>query len=123
MYSIATGTMPAPMMADTVSPASSTESKPNSTGCAPSAARRMRTVASVTMPSCPSDPTTRPSRSSPPASMCWPPMSTTVPSTSTMRTPSTLLVVTPYFRQWAPPEFIAMLPAMVQASCDEGSGA
>ena len=39
------------------------ESKPNSTGRAPSAARRMRTVASVTTPSCPSDPMTRPSRS------------------------------------------------------------
>ena len=55
--------------------------------------------------------------------MCWPPMSTAVPSTNTMRTPSTLLVVTPYFKQCAPPEFMAMLPAMVQASWEEGSGA
>ena len=46
-----------------------------------------------------------------------------VPSISTMRTPSTLLVVTPYFRQCAPPEFMAMLPAMVQASWLDGSGA
>ena len=39
-------------------------------------------------------------------------MSTIVPSISTRRTPSTLLVVTPYFRQWAPPEFMPILPAM-----------
>ena len=38
-------------------------SKPSSIGRAPSAARRMRTVASVTMPSWPSEPMTRPSRS------------------------------------------------------------
>ncbi len=41
----------------------------------------------------------------------------------TILTPSRLLVVTPYFRQCAPPEFIAMLPAMAQASCEDGSGA
>jgi hypothetical protein len=52
-----------------------------------------------------------------------PPSSTTVPSISTMVTPSRLLVVTPYFRQCAPPEFIAMLPAMAQASWLDGSGA
>ena len=52
-----------------------------------------------------------------------PPMSTMVPSISTICTPSTLLVVTPYFRQCAPPEFMAMLPAMVQASWLDGSGA
>jgi hypothetical protein len=40
-----------------------------------------------------------------------------------MVTPSRLLVVTPYFRQWAPPEFMAMLPAIVQASWLDGSGA
>ena len=39
------------------------------------------------------------------------------------RTPSRLLVVTPYFRQCAPPEFMAMLPAIVQASWLDGSGA
>ncbi len=51
MYSIATGMMPAAMIAATQSPASSTFEKPTSTGRAPSAARRIRTVASVTMPS------------------------------------------------------------------------
>jgi len=38
-------------------------------------------------------------------------------------TPSTLLVVTPYLRQCAPPEFMPMLPASVQASWLDGSGA
>ena len=46
-----------------------------------------------------------------------------VPSISTMRTPRTLLVVTPYLRQCAPPEFMAMLPPIVQASWLDGSGA
>jgi hypothetical protein len=63
MNSIAPGMMPAPMMAATHEPACSLVGKPNSTGRAPSAERRMRTVASVTMPSWPSEPTIRPSRS------------------------------------------------------------
>jgi hypothetical protein len=33
------------------------------------------------------------------------------------------LVVTPYFRQWGPPEFSATLPPMVQVDWEEGSGA
>ncbi len=41
----------------------------------------------------------------------------------TSSTPSTLLVVRPYFRQCTPPEFSAMLPPMVQAIWLEGSGA
>ena len=49
--------------------------------------------------------------------------STSVPSIRTMRTPSTLLVVTPYLRQCAPPEFIPILPPIVQASWEDGSGA
>ena len=50
MYSIATGTMPAPMIAATHWLASSTESKPNRTGRAPSGSGMRRTIASVTMP-------------------------------------------------------------------------
>ena len=42
---------------------------------------------------------------------------------STMRTPSRLFVVTPYFRQCAPPELVATLPPRVQAIWLEGSGA
>jgi hypothetical protein len=47
----------------------------------------------------------------------------TSPFIITMRSPSRLLVVTPYFRQWAPPELVAMLPPSVQASWLDGSGA
>jgi hypothetical protein len=50
-------------------------------------------------------------------------MSTMSPCMVTIFTPIRLLVVTPYFRQCAPPEFIAMLPAMAQASWLDGSGA
>ena len=57
--------MPAPMIAATHSPAASAESKPNSTGRAPSAARSSRTVASVTMPSWPSEPTIEPEQIEP----------------------------------------------------------
>ena len=51
------------LMAATQAPAVSTESKPISAGRAPSAWRRMRTVASVMTPSWPSEPQTRPMRS------------------------------------------------------------
>ena len=60
MNSMATGMMPAPMMADTHWPAASLEPKPSSIGRAPSGERRMRTVASVTMPNWPSEPDDQP---------------------------------------------------------------
>jgi hypothetical protein len=63
MNSIATGRTPALMMSETQAPATSLESKPISTGRAPSGLRRMRSVASVTTPSCPSEPQISPSRS------------------------------------------------------------
>ena len=37
--------------------------------------------------------------------------------------PRTWLVVAPSARQWAPPELLATLPPIVQADCEEGSGA
>jgi hypothetical protein len=123
MNSIATGRMPARMMSATQAPATSFESNPTSTGRAPSGFGRMRSQASVTTPSCPSDPQTTPRRSRPKASPQGPPSVTTVPSIRTSRTPSRLFVVTPYFRQCAPPEFIAILPAIAQASWLDGSGA
>ena len=123
MNSMATGNMPALMMSDTQAPATSLLSNPTNTGRAPSGLGRMRKVASVTTPNCPSDPQTTPNRSRPPASIHGPPISTTVPSICTSVTPKRLLVVTPYFRQCAPPEFIATLPAMAQASWLDGSGA
>ena len=63
MNSIATGSTPARMMSETQAPATSLDAKPNSTGRAPSGLRRIRSVASVTTPSCPSEPQTSPSRS------------------------------------------------------------
>ena len=75
------------MMSLTQAPATSFEANPISTGRAPSGLGRMRSTASVTTPSCPSDPQTTPSRSSPPGSPCPPPSSTTVPSISTIVTP------------------------------------
>jgi len=45
------------------------------------------------------------------------------PSIRTISTPSTLLVVRPYFRQCTPPEFSATLPPIEQATWLEGSGA
>ena len=45
------------------------------------------------------------------------------PSTVTIFRPSRLLAVTPYFRQWAPPEFMLTLPPIMQASWLDGSGA
>ncbi len=42
---------------------------------------------------------------------------------SAARTFSTLWTVRPYFRQCTPPEFSATLPPMLQAICDDGSGA
>ena len=81
------------------------------------------TVTSVTMPSMPSEPMNTDSRSRPGASSASPPSSTTSPSMVTMRTRSTLWMVRPYLRQCTPPEFSATLPPMVQAICDDGSGA
>ena len=123
MNSIATGRMPALMMSATQSAATSLASNPISTGRAPSGFGRIRNTASVTTPNCPSEPQITPSRSIPPASSHGPPISTTAPDISTRVTPSRLFVVTPYFRQCAPPEFIAILPAMAQASWLDGSGA
>ena len=47
----------------------------------------------------------------------------TSPVISTISQPSTLLVVSPYLRQCTPPEFSATLPPIVQAICEDGSGA
>ena len=51
------------------------------------------------------------------------PKVTTSPSMVIARTDSTLCTVSPYLRQCTPPEFSLTLPPMVQAICDDGSGA
>ncbi|MNT49822.1 hypothetical protein D3C72_1866980 [compost metagenome] len=81
------------------------------------------TVTSVTMPSMPSEPMKTASRSRPGESRHSPPSSSTSPAMVTTRTRNTLCTVKPYFRQCTPPEFSATLPPMLQAICDEGSGA
>ena len=63
MISIPDGTMPEAMMSETACPVDSTESKTAMKARALSGLRRMRTVASVMMPSSPSDPVMRASRS------------------------------------------------------------
>ena len=63
MNSMATGMMPERMMSATQAPATSLEENPISTGRAPSGEARIRSVASVTMPSWPSEPQMTPSRS------------------------------------------------------------
>src|SRR3989442_1724305 len=41
----------------------------------------------------------------------------------TTSSPRTCVVVNPYFKQCAPPEFSATFPPMLQIDCEEGSGA
>ena len=52
-----------------------------------------------------------------------PPISTSSPCGVTSSTPVTWLVVNPYLRQWAPPEFSATLPPMEHTCWLDGSGA
>jgi hypothetical protein len=123
--SIAAGTIPAPMIADTAAPAPSVDANVAKTVRVASGERRMRTTASVTIPRSPSLPTRTPMRSYPSAS-AWPscvPISTTLPSASTSVTATAWFTVKPYFKQCAPPEFSAMFPPIVQTLCEEGSGA
>ena len=89
IISIALGTIPAPMIADTVFEASS---------IVRNAAMRVRlssgrgvsfTVISVTMPSVPSEPTNVPTRSYPSYSRALPPSRTMVPSERTSSRPVT----------------------------------
>ena len=96
------------------------------------------TTTSVTTISMPSEPMQAPSRSSPGVSSATDsvvaagaeaepgsvlPSVMGSPSMVKPRTASTLWTVRPYFRQCTPPEFSATLPPMVQAICEDGSGA
>jgi hypothetical protein len=123
IISIAAGTIPEAMMAETALPASSVEGNVAKKVRVAWGFLRIRSTISVTMPIIPSLPTRTPRRSYPGASRTGPPRSTTLPSASTTRAPRTWFVVKPYFRQCAPPEFSATLPPIVQTLCEEGSGA
>ena len=123
IISIAAGTTPAPMIADVAAPAWSVVPNPASSVRTVSGSRTSRTVTSVAMPSVPSEPTNVPSRSYPGGSGARPPRDTTSPSGVTTRSPVTWLVVKPYLRQCAPPEFSARLPPIEQICWLDGSGA
>jgi hypothetical protein len=82
-----------------------------------------RTVTSVTTPSMPSDPVSSASSGRPGASPATEPSVSHSPSMVATRASSRLWTVSPCFRQCTPPEFSATLPPIVQATCEDGSGA
>ena len=90
---------------------------------AASGAGRSASVASVTTPSVPSDPTINRVRSYPATPFAdRRPVRTTSPDASTTSSPRTKSAVTPYFTQHSPPALVAMLPPTVDISHDDGSG-
>ena len=124
MISIADGRIPAATIRETASPAASTEVKAASCVTTASGCRTIRRVTSTAIPSVPSEPTITPSRSGPSSpSIAVPPSSSSSPSGSTTFAPVTWLTVKPCLRQWAPPEFSATLPPIVQTCWLDGSGA
>ena len=123
IISSAAGTMPLAITADTASPAVRTESKSASSVRTARGTGWSRTVMRVAIPKFPSEPTNTPTRSGPHGSPPGLPSSTTAPVASSTSSASTWFAVTPYFRQWGPPEFSATLPPSVHALWLEGSGA
>jgi hypothetical protein len=121
--STAAGMIPAATMSLTALPARSASGKSATRVRTASGRRSSRTVTSVTIPSVPSEPRTTARRSGPTWSAESPPRVTTSPSGVTKVSAETWLVVNPYFRQCAPPEFSATLPPMVHTIWLEGSGA
>ena len=115
--------MPAATMRPTAPAQRETSSKPAISSSTRSGSGTSRTVTSTTTPSMPSDPVTSGSSDRPGASPSAEPIVTISPSQVARRTSSRLWTVRPYFRQCTPPEFSATLPPIVQATCDEGSGA
>ncbi len=111
------------MIAETASPAASVDPNAASWVVTASGLRSTRRVISVAMPSVPSEPMNAPSRSGPSGSSALPPSSTISPSGSTTVRPVTWLTVKPFLRQWAPPEFSATFPPIVQTCWLDGSGA
>ncbi len=115
--------MPAAITPETVAAASLTESNQASRVLTSGALAVSLTSALVTIARVPSDPTSMPRRSSPISSGAAEPTMITEPSASTTSSASTWLTVEPSARQWGPPELLATFPPIVQAACDEGSGA
>ncbi len=119
------GPTPSRVTAATASPAARREGKVPTTVTGSTRGRgRSRTVALVTIPSAPSEPTNRPVRSSPATPLTVRrPVMMTLPSASTTSRPSTASRVTPYFTHRRPPALVAMLPPIVEISKLDGSGA
>src|SRR6266851_5521605 len=101
--------MPAAMIPLTAAPASFVEGNAASRVRMHSGRFTMRRMTFVAMPSVPSEPTKTPARSYPGVSSVFPPRWTSEPSGRTTSRPSTCVVVNPYLRQCAPPEFSATL--------------
>ena len=123
IISIAAGTMPAAITADTAAAASSIAVKSASRVRISGGSGIRRTAMRVAMPMVPSLPTKTPRRSRPGVSGPSPPSTSTEPSGSTTSTASTWADVTPAARQCGPPALVPTLPPMLQACCDDGSGA
>ena len=123
MISIAAGTIPAAITAETVWQAASMVAKSNSMVFTASGLGSSLTQISVTTASVPSLPTITEARSKSGESGASPPRLTTIPSWSTATIPSRWFKVTPYLRQWGPPALVETLPPTVLTCCDAGSGA
>jgi hypothetical protein len=110
------------MISVTAAPASSRVLKIPRRVRTPSGRGRSATSISAAIPKHPSEPTKSPTRSSPPSSRPIPPRSTSSPSGSTTVSPVTYRLVTPYLRQWGPPEFSATFPPGCRRSGTRGRG-
>jgi hypothetical protein len=127
IISIAAGTIPAAITADTAPAASSMAVKSARSVRISGGSGMSRTAMRVAMPMVPSLPTKTPRRSSPGVSgvseASTPPSISTEPSGRTTSTASTCAEVTPAARQCGPPALVPTLPPMLHACCDDGSGA
>src|ERR1700704_893065 len=110
-------------MSLTAAPASLVEGKAAKSVCTHTGRFTIRRIIFVAIPNVPSEPTKTPIKSYPGTSKTLPPKCTTEPSASTTSNPKTCVVVNPYFKQCAPPEFSATFPPMLQTDCEDGSGA
>ena len=121
--SIATGSTPPRITAETASEAAGTPSKIASNVRTSGGRLTSATQIFVTMPSVPSDPQNTPRRSGPGTSGCRPPSQVSRPSGSTTSRPSTWFTVLPCASVCGPPAFVATFPPSVQIRCEDGSGA
>src|SRR3954466_7712252 len=122
IISMAPGTTPLVTISPTASPAACVESKNATSVLTVSGTGTTRSHAFVATPSVPSEPTTAPSRPSPGAAGPGPRSHTISPSGSTTSSPHTYVVVKPYLKQCAPPEFSATLPPIEHTIWLDGSG-